>query len=136
MTKFKKVQKVAVRREFEAEFRHATIGKLGQPSSKWVPFSELGKDKEAKGKRWAPPFISSAQDTVALKLPLLLRLLGYGTPLPIKKPHAQFHYVHKMCIKSPPPHTHTHFLAAHSALAFALFMLSLAAPIKNIWLRL
>ena len=29
-------------------------------------FSELVKDKEAKGERWAPPFISCAQDTVGL----------------------------------------------------------------------
>ena len=29
-------------------------------------FSELGKDKAAKGEGWAPPFISCAQDTVGL----------------------------------------------------------------------
>ena len=27
-------------------------------------FLEVGKDKAAKGEGWAPPFISSAQDTV------------------------------------------------------------------------
>ena len=37
-----------------------------RPSSKWVPFLELGKDKAAKGEGWAPPFISRAQDTVGL----------------------------------------------------------------------
>ena len=39
---------------------------LCQPSRKWVPFFELGKDKAAKGEGWAPPFISCAQDTVGL----------------------------------------------------------------------
>ena len=39
---------------------------LCQPSTKWVPFFELGKDKAAKGEGWAPPFISCAQDTVVL----------------------------------------------------------------------
>ena len=29
-------------------------------------FSELGKDKAAKGEEWALPFISCAQDTVGL----------------------------------------------------------------------
>ena len=33
------VQKVAIRCEFEAGIHHVTIGKLCQPSSKWVPFS-------------------------------------------------------------------------------------------------
>ena len=59
-------QQVAVKLEFEAGLRHATTGKLYQPSSKWVPFSKLGKDKAVKGNRWAPPFISCAQDTVGL----------------------------------------------------------------------
>ena len=60
------VQKVAVLREFEALLRHAVTGKLYQPSRKWVPVFELGKDKAAKGEGWAPPFISCAQDTVGL----------------------------------------------------------------------
>ena len=55
------VQKVAVRREFEAGLRHAMTGKLCQPS-----LFEPGEDKAAKGKGWAPPFISCAQDTVGL----------------------------------------------------------------------
>ena len=55
-----------VKREFEAWLRHATTGKLCQPSSKWVPFFELGKDKAAKGAGWTPPFISCVQDTVGL----------------------------------------------------------------------
>ena len=59
-------QKVAVEREFEARLRNAATGKLCQPSSKWVPFSKLGKEKAAKGEGWAPPFISCAQDTVGL----------------------------------------------------------------------
>ena len=56
----------AVKREFEAGLRHVATGKLCQPSSKRVPFFELGKDKAAKGEGWAPPFISCAQDTVGL----------------------------------------------------------------------
>ena len=60
------MQEVAIKREFEAGLIHATTGKLCQPSSKWVPFFELGKGKAAKGKEWAPPFISCAQDTVRL----------------------------------------------------------------------
>ena len=56
------MQKVAVKREFEPGLSHATNGKLCQPSTKWVPFFELGKDKAAKGEGWAPPFISCAQD--------------------------------------------------------------------------
>ena len=59
-------QKVAVSREFEARLRHAATEKLCQPSSKWVPFFELGKDKAAKGEGWAPFFSSCAQDTVGL----------------------------------------------------------------------
>ena len=35
-----------------------------EPSSKWVPFFESGKDKTEKGEGWDPPFISYAQDTV------------------------------------------------------------------------
>ena len=60
------VQRVAVKRKFEAGLRHATTGKLCQPSSKWVPFFELGKDKAAKREGWAPPFISCAKDTMGL----------------------------------------------------------------------
>ena len=41
-------QKVAVKREFEAGLRHATTGKLCQPSSKWVPFSNKGRIKQRK----------------------------------------------------------------------------------------
>ena len=39
---------------------------------------ESGKDKAAKEEGWAPPFLSSAQDTVDLLPPLPLRLLGFG----------------------------------------------------------
>ena len=39
---------------------------LCQPSSKWVPFFELGKDMAAQGEGWALPFISCAQDIVGL----------------------------------------------------------------------
>ena len=60
------VQKIATKREFEARLRHVATGKLCQPSIKWIPFFELGKDKAAKGEGWAPPFISCAQDTVTL----------------------------------------------------------------------
>ena len=56
-------------RGFEGGLPHATTGKLSlSPSSKWVLFFELGKDKAAKGEGWAPPSISCAQDTVRLPL--------------------------------------------------------------------
>ena len=48
-----------------------------QPSSKWVPFRELGKDKAAKGEGWAPPFICCAQYTVGSNphtIPTVIRL--------------------------------------------------------------
>ena len=78
------VQKVAVSREFEARLRDAAFGKLSlSTQQKMGTFFELGKDKAAKGEGWAPPFISCAQDRVGLKPPLPLRLLGYGTPLPL-----------------------------------------------------
>ena len=61
------VQKVAVSREFEARLRHATTKKLSLSTQKKMgTFFELGNDKVAKGKGWAPPFISCAQDTVGL----------------------------------------------------------------------
>ena len=34
------VQKVAVKREFEARLRHTTTANFCQPNSKWVPFSD------------------------------------------------------------------------------------------------
>ena len=41
------VQKVAVKREFEARLRHAATGNsLCQPSSKWVPFSNYGRIRQ------------------------------------------------------------------------------------------
>ena len=43
---------------------------------------EISAEKAAKGEGWALPFINCAQDTVGLKPPLPLRLLGYGKPLP------------------------------------------------------
>ena len=51
-----------------------------QPSSKWVPFFELGKDRAAKGEGWAPPFISCAKIQWDSNLHCPLRLLGYGEP--------------------------------------------------------
>ena len=78
------VQKVAVSREFEARLRHAATGKLSLSTQKKIgTFFQLGKDKAAKGEGWAPPFISCAQDTAGLYPPLPLRLLSYGTPLPL-----------------------------------------------------
>ena len=75
------VQKVAVSREFEAQLRHAATGKHSPLiQHKMSTLFELGKDKAAKGKGWAPPFISCAQDTVGLLPPLPLRLKGYGKP--------------------------------------------------------
>ena len=46
------VQKVAVKREFEAGLRYATTGRLCQPSSKWVPFrirEGLGSERRGMG---------------------------------------------------------------------------------------
>ena len=61
------VQKVAVSREFEARLRHTTTEKLSlSTQQKMGTFFELGNDKAAKGKGWAPPCISCAQDTVGL----------------------------------------------------------------------
>ena len=40
------LQKVAVKREFEAGLRHATTGKLCKPSSVWVLLSNKGKRKQ------------------------------------------------------------------------------------------
>ena len=79
------MQKVAVKREFEARMRQME-NSLCQPSSKWVPDSNKGKDKASKGEGWAPPFISCAQDTVkvGLKPSLPLWLLGNGKPLPFR----------------------------------------------------
>ena len=76
------VQKVAVKREFEARLLRRLENSLSQPSSKWVPFFKLEKDKAAKGEGWAPPFVSCAQDSVGFYPPLPLRLLGYWKPLP------------------------------------------------------
>ena len=61
------VQKVAVSREFEARLRPAVTGKLSvSTQQKMGTFFELGKDKAAKGKGRAPPFISCAKDTLGL----------------------------------------------------------------------
>ena len=80
------MQKVAVSCEFETRLGHAATGKLSlSTQQKMGTFFELGKDKAAKGEGWAPPFISCAQGTVGLYPPLPLRLLGYGTPLPLFK---------------------------------------------------
>ena len=42
------VQKVAVNREFEPWLRHAATEKLCQPSSNWVPISNLGRIRQQK----------------------------------------------------------------------------------------
>ena len=61
------VQKVAVKREFEAGLRYATTRKLSlSTQQKMDIFFELGKDKATKGERWAPPFLCCAKDTVGL----------------------------------------------------------------------
>ena len=60
-------QEVAISREFEARLSHAATGKLFlSTQQKMGTFFELGKDKAAKGERWALPFISCAQNTVGL----------------------------------------------------------------------
>ena len=66
------VQKVKVKRELEARLRNTATGKLSvnlAVNGYLFRIRELGKDKAdnaAKGKAWAPPFISYAQDTVGL----------------------------------------------------------------------
>ena len=61
------VQKVAVKHEFEAGLRYATTEKLSLSTQQSMGiFFELGKDKAVKGKGWALPFLSCAQDTVGL----------------------------------------------------------------------
>ena len=68
------VQKVK-KHEFEAGLCHAMTAKLCQPSSKWVPFFKLRKDKAEKGEGWALPFISCSQDTMGLLTPSALTAL-------------------------------------------------------------
>ena len=61
------VQNIAAKREFETRLRHAATGKLSLSTQQQMgTFFELGKNNAAKGKRWARPFISWAQDTVGL----------------------------------------------------------------------
>ena len=54
------VQKVAVKREFEAGLRHAWKTLSVNPAVKGN-FFEVRKDKAAKGEKWALPFISCAK---------------------------------------------------------------------------
>ena len=42
------MQKVAVRREFEAGLRHRPVNSRCQPSTKWLPFSNCGKIRQRK----------------------------------------------------------------------------------------
>ena len=44
----------------KAGLRHATTRNSFYPSTKGVPFFEIGKDKAAEGERWALSFISCA----------------------------------------------------------------------------
>ena len=46
--------------------RGSTGNSLCQPSSKWLPFFESGKDKALNGVEWVPRSISCANDKVAL----------------------------------------------------------------------
>ena len=60
------VQKVVVKREFEAGLRHETTGKVSvKPVVNGYLF-RLEKDKAAKGEGWTSPFISCVQDIVGL----------------------------------------------------------------------
>ena len=54
--------------EFKAGLCHLLTGKLSTQKQMGT-FLELGKDKAAKGERWAPPFISCAQDAVEALAP-------------------------------------------------------------------
>ena len=83
------VQKVAVKCEVEAGLRHATTGKLCQPSSEWVPFSNYGRlrqRQERDGLRLSSHVPKIQWDSYP---PLALRLLGYGKPssLPLPSPY-------------------------------------------------
>ena len=42
------VQKVTIKLEFKAGLCHAATGKLCQPSSKWVPYSNKGRIRQRK----------------------------------------------------------------------------------------
>ena len=69
------VQETAVRYvRFEAGLRYRLENFLSQSFQR--------KDKAAKAAGWASPFICCGQDTVVLKPPLPLRLLGLGKPTP------------------------------------------------------
>ena len=77
------VQKVAEKRDFEARLRHATTGKLCQPSSKWVLLGwsireGYGSERRVMGSAFHQ-LCPRYSETLT---PLPLRLLGYGKPLP------------------------------------------------------
>ena len=52
-----------------------------------------------KGKGWAPPFISRAQDTVGLKPPLPLRLSAYGKTFPLPIPFTKIISYSCVCLQ-------------------------------------
>ena len=74
------VQKVTVKHEFEAGLRHATTGKVCQPSSKWVLIRIRRKERG-----WAPSFIRS--ETLTPAAPTAIRL---WKPLPFKLDNSTF----------------------------------------------
>ena len=70
------VQKVAVKREFEAGLRHSTTGKLCQPSGKCVPLSNSGMIRQLMERdsstfhqlcpRYSGPLTSTAPTAIRL----------------------------------------------------------------------
>ena len=70
---------------YELHFISGLKNSLCSPSSEWVPDSkELGKVRRREERRWAPPLICRALDTVNRYNYCPLRPPGYGTCLPIK----------------------------------------------------
>ena len=67
-----------------AESRRKVVGSrrlensFCQPSSKWVRFFELGKDKAAKGEGWAPPIFCKHFQFLELNATNLILAQRYG----------------------------------------------------------
>ena len=84
----------------------------------------------AKGEGWALPFICYAQGTVGLLPPLLLRLLGYGKPLPLLFiQQAKKHYV---CVPAETtPEQVSQFMSKYWGLRNPKIVLSVISDIEH-----
>ena len=84
------MQKVAIKREFEAELRHATTGKLSLSTQQLMGiFFELRKAKAAEGKGLAPPLWPRYMGTLIPTAPTAIRLretFAYSTKFIITLP--------------------------------------------------